>query len=145
MSSEALLSSFLQLLPQVYQALRQQQFQAVETFLQRHQVDHPHATLGAGHVGLEHQRLAHIAARRAGNARGGGQAPLAVVGIAEQRTEHRRAVKARDAEPVDGSVAGDECAGALVADKVAIDAYLRAAAQNSSNTATIVSYMRARS
>ncbi|MFN6263354.1 MAG: tetratricopeptide repeat-containing sulfotransferase family protein [Chromatiaceae bacterium] len=41
MSSEALLSSFLQLLPQVYQALRQQQFQAVETFLQRHQVDHP--------------------------------------------------------------------------------------------------------
>lgn len=35
--------------------------------------------------------------------------------------------------------------GGLVADKAAIDAYLRAAAQNSSNTATIVSYMRARS
>jgi len=41
MSSQALLSAFLQLLPQAYQALAQQQFQPVEHFLQQHPLDHP--------------------------------------------------------------------------------------------------------
>lgn len=40
MSSEEL-SSFLRYLPQAYQALRQQQFQWVEGFLQQYQLDHP--------------------------------------------------------------------------------------------------------
>lgn len=41
MTSPAVLASFLQLLPRAYQALAQRQFQAVELFLQQHQVDHP--------------------------------------------------------------------------------------------------------
>lgn len=41
MTSPAVLASFLQLLPRAYQALQQQQFQAVDLFLQQHQVDHP--------------------------------------------------------------------------------------------------------
>lgn len=39
--SSAVLSSFLQLLPQAYQALRQQQFDWVDVFLQQHRLDHP--------------------------------------------------------------------------------------------------------
>ena len=74
-------------------------------------------------LGLQHERVAAVAAPGRVELALRLDRPVPVLGVAEQRREDRSRVEARQAEPVDAAVAADERGGLEIADQsVVLDA-----------------------
>ncbi|OUD96467.1 hypothetical protein CMMCAS03_00465 [Clavibacter michiganensis subsp. michiganensis] len=91
----------------------------------RHEVGDLDGALGRLPPGPEHEGVAEVRAHGDGGiGRGGRELPRAVLLGAEERTEHGRGVEAGEAQPVDGSVAGDQRSRVAVPDEcVVLDAH----------------------
>ncbi len=89
----------------------------------RHEVDQAHGARTRLELGLQHERVAPIAAPGRVELALGLDRPVPVLGVAEQRGEDRPRVEARQAEPVDAAVTADERGGLEIADQsVVLDA-----------------------
>lgn len=94
----------------------------------RHEVGDPDAARAGLPDGVEDQRVAAVGALGAGVGVPGPQAPVAVVLAAEERGEAGTGIEARQAQPVDGPVAADECGGLQVADeRIVLDTWVHSA------------------
>jgi hypothetical protein len=74
----------------------------------RHAVDDPNRPVLGLEIGLEHERSRTVAARDSPNPAGRSEEPAPVALVPEQRREARTRVEAREAKPIDGTVASDE-------------------------------------
>jgi hypothetical protein len=86
----------------------------------RHEVGHGDAALGGFEAGFQHCRAGQVTSFKAGDFAGRRKLPVAVLALAEQRGEAGAIVEMRHAQPVDGTVAGDQRAGHRVADETVV-------------------------
>ena len=86
----------------------------------RHEVDHADGAVRGLELGLEHERPGPVATRGRAHLAGRREQPAPMPLVPQQGREARRGVKARQAQPVDRSVAADQRRGLQVADEAVV-------------------------
>src|SRR5436190_18943665 len=75
---------------------------------QRHEIDNSCCAAVCLDLGRQNQRPRQVASANPGICRGGAEAPMPIVVIAQERGEHRAGIKARPAQPIDRTVPADQ-------------------------------------
>ena len=92
------------------------------TAVDRHELSHLSHTGGCLPAGDEHERVVFVVPGHRGVGVGSADGPVAVLLFAQQRSEDRRRVVSRQAQPVDASLSGDKRSRAAVAqNRVVLD------------------------
>ena len=86
----------------------------------RHEVDHPHRTLGRLEIGLQHKCPWSVATRAGLHFPGRREKPAAMPRIPQQGREARRGIETREAQPVHRSVTTNESRGLHVTDQAVV-------------------------